>query len=168
MRSRCRCSMCPAIHITSRSWLRSSSTHEPSDPPLRVVSQFICRGRDARRGRAAFAQTLNRRYLRVRTTKIGRAGRRADDSRFFKPSRATRIYDPFSSGSPRPTNVRTCVRAYERRAGQVPRNVFNRVCIHYRRASTFRVDDGRRSAVRSVFSHFDIDAPRRRRAERTR
>ena len=29
--------MCPAIHITSRSWLRSSSTHEPSDPPLRVV-----------------------------------------------------------------------------------------------------------------------------------
>ena len=38
MRSRCRCSMCPAIHISSRSWLRSSSTHEPSDPPLRVVS----------------------------------------------------------------------------------------------------------------------------------
>lgn len=29
--------MCPAIHITSRSWLRSSSTHEPSDPPPRVV-----------------------------------------------------------------------------------------------------------------------------------
>ena len=25
-----------AIHITSRSWLRSSSTHEPSDPPLRM------------------------------------------------------------------------------------------------------------------------------------
>ena len=38
MRSRCRCSMCPAIHTNSRSWLRSSSTHEPSDPPLRVVS----------------------------------------------------------------------------------------------------------------------------------
>ena len=31
------CSMCPAIHINSRSWLRSSSTHEPSDPPLRVI-----------------------------------------------------------------------------------------------------------------------------------
>ena len=29
--------MCPAIHINSRSWLRSSSTHEPSDPPLRVL-----------------------------------------------------------------------------------------------------------------------------------
>jgi hypothetical protein len=25
-----------AIHINSRSWLRSSSTHEPSDPPLRM------------------------------------------------------------------------------------------------------------------------------------
>lgn len=37
VRSRCRCSVCPAIHINSRSWLRSSSTHEPSDPPHRVV-----------------------------------------------------------------------------------------------------------------------------------
>jgi hypothetical protein len=26
-----------AIHISSRIWLRSSSTHEPSDPPLRIV-----------------------------------------------------------------------------------------------------------------------------------
>lgn len=41
MRSRCRCSMCPAIHINSRSWLRSSSTHEPSDPPLRVIYLFF-------------------------------------------------------------------------------------------------------------------------------
>ena len=41
MRSRYRCSMCPAIHINSRSWLRSSSTHEPSDPPLRVVYKFL-------------------------------------------------------------------------------------------------------------------------------
>ena len=40
MRSRYRCSMCPAIHINSRSWLRSSSTHEPSDPPLRVIFHF--------------------------------------------------------------------------------------------------------------------------------
>ncbi len=37
VRSRYRCSMCPAIHINSRSWLRPSSTHEPSDPPHRVV-----------------------------------------------------------------------------------------------------------------------------------
>lgn len=40
VRSRCRCSMCPAIHINSRSWLRSSSTGEPSDPPHRVVFRF--------------------------------------------------------------------------------------------------------------------------------
>ena len=37
--------MCPAIHINSRSWLRSSSTHEPSDPPLRVVYRFRVDGR---------------------------------------------------------------------------------------------------------------------------
>ena len=36
MRSRCRWSRCPAIHTMSRSSLRSSSTHEPSDPPPRV------------------------------------------------------------------------------------------------------------------------------------
>lgn len=38
LRSRYRCSMCSAIHINSRSWLRSSSTHEPSDPPLKVIT----------------------------------------------------------------------------------------------------------------------------------
>ena len=43
MRSKCRCSMCPAIHINSRSWLRSSSTHEPSDPPPKVVSFRVFR-----------------------------------------------------------------------------------------------------------------------------
>lgn len=41
MRSRYRCSMCSAIHINSRSWLRSSSTHEPSDPPLKVIKYFF-------------------------------------------------------------------------------------------------------------------------------
>lgn len=35
VRSKCRCS-CPAIHTTTRSLLRPSSTHEPSDPPPRV------------------------------------------------------------------------------------------------------------------------------------
>lgn len=44
MRSRCRCSVCPAIHINSRSWLRSSSTHEPSDPPHRAV--LVCSHHD--------------------------------------------------------------------------------------------------------------------------
>ena len=39
--------MCPAIHISSRSWLRSSSTHEPSDPPLAVLSLNGFKGRHA-------------------------------------------------------------------------------------------------------------------------
>ena len=30
-----------AIHTTYRSWLRSSSMHEPRDPPLKVVSLFV-------------------------------------------------------------------------------------------------------------------------------
>jgi DNA gyrase inhibitor GyrI len=30
-------SLSSAIHITYRSWLRSSSMHEPRDPPLEVV-----------------------------------------------------------------------------------------------------------------------------------
>lgn len=29
--------MCPAVHMSTRNLLRSSSTHEPSDPPFRVV-----------------------------------------------------------------------------------------------------------------------------------
>lgn len=33
--------MCSAIHTKSRSWLRSSSTREPSDPLLRVVIVLI-------------------------------------------------------------------------------------------------------------------------------
>lgn len=40
--------MCPAVHTTTRSLLRLSSTHEPSDPPLRVVCVshwFDCRRR---------------------------------------------------------------------------------------------------------------------------
>ena len=30
-----------AIHTTYRTWLRSSSMHEPRDPPLKVVSLFL-------------------------------------------------------------------------------------------------------------------------------
>lgn len=33
-------SLISAIHITYRSWLRSSSMHEPRDPPLKVVYQL--------------------------------------------------------------------------------------------------------------------------------
>ena len=32
--------MCPAVHMSTRNLLRSSSTHEPSDPPFRVVNSF--------------------------------------------------------------------------------------------------------------------------------
>lgn len=32
--------MCPAVHTMTHSLLRSSSTHEPSDPPLRVIIYF--------------------------------------------------------------------------------------------------------------------------------
>lgn len=33
--------MCPAVHMSTRSLLRSSSTHKPSDPPLRVELKFF-------------------------------------------------------------------------------------------------------------------------------
>lgn len=33
--------MCPAVHTMTHSLLRSSSTHEPSDPPLRVINFFF-------------------------------------------------------------------------------------------------------------------------------
>lgn len=32
--------MCPAVHMSTRNLLRSSSTHEPSDPPFRVVKSI--------------------------------------------------------------------------------------------------------------------------------
>jgi hypothetical protein len=41
VRSKCRCSNCTAIRINSRNWQRSSSTREPSDPPLVVVHLFL-------------------------------------------------------------------------------------------------------------------------------
>lgn len=37
LRSRFRCSMCSAVRMDQRTLLRSSSIHEPSDPPFRVV-----------------------------------------------------------------------------------------------------------------------------------
>lgn len=55
MRSRYRCSMCSAIHINSRSWLRSSSTHEPSDPPLKVICLSFVRGGQAQKQMQATA-----------------------------------------------------------------------------------------------------------------
>ena len=37
LRSRYRCSMCSAVRMDSRTLLRSSSIHEPSDPPSKVI-----------------------------------------------------------------------------------------------------------------------------------
>ena len=70
VRSRCRCSMCPAIHITSRSWLRSSSTREPSDPPLRVVFARPRRSQLSRRARrlCGFFTQRSARGARPRTS----------------------------------------------------------------------------------------------------
>ena len=105
MRSRCRCSMCPAIHITSRSWLRSSSTHEPSDPPLRVVSQF-----------ASTTETADSRQLRykkrcpykttvcmIQQKNTARGATSESCSSFFEPSPAvgTRQADRSSPRSSR-------------------------------------------------------------------
>ena len=83
MRSRCRCSMCSAIHINSRSWLRSSSTHEPSDPPLKVVIVFSYRSsRSTRRG------TVQNCDLAIRKGQTGGClvGRRRERA-LFEPSR---------------------------------------------------------------------------------
>jgi hypothetical protein len=41
VRSKFRCSNCTAIRISYRVWPRSSSTREPSDPPLRVFIWFV-------------------------------------------------------------------------------------------------------------------------------
>lgn len=71
MRSRCRCSMSPAIHIKSRSWLRSSSTHEPSDPPLRVIFLFYRMRRATRRHRHSLSETHTQLYRT--TTTFGRS-----------------------------------------------------------------------------------------------
>ena len=40
-------SLSSAIHTTYRTWLRSSSMHEPRDPPLKVMTFFLFRGLSA-------------------------------------------------------------------------------------------------------------------------
>lgn len=89
-RSKNQCSMCPAIHTKSRSWLRSSSTREPSDPLLRVVffvfSSFETSGpRGGGTGglappapRAALSRELFR--SSVRRTRAPRARRHATEA----------------------------------------------------------------------------------------
>ncbi len=99
MRSRCRCSRDSAIHTTSRSSLRSSSTHEPSDPPHRVITRFW--GHDRR----AFPLHTFRPQIREKQEKK-RAGRTPSGpatGRLFKPSlaRAEQVPRLVSGGRPR-------------------------------------------------------------------
>ena len=74
MRSKCRCSMCPAIHINSRSWLRSSSTHEPSDPPPKVVSFRSVFTIDSLQRLASFREVFANQIMRRVTRKISKGG----------------------------------------------------------------------------------------------
>ena len=127
MRSRCRCSMCPAIHITSRSWLRSSSTREPSDPPLRVVR--VCEQNDG--SPTLHALSVNRPYKvkRQKTARRGdgreaarssnrrrRSARRQSDRSSPRPGRSneTRPTDRNGTGTPTRHN-RVSVRRTRRR-----------------------------------------------------
>lgn len=66
VRSTCRCSLYPAIHMPTRILLRSSSTHEPSDPPSRVSFSFFCKLRRPEAPRTATHHLPARvRYARV-------------------------------------------------------------------------------------------------------
>ena len=100
--------MCPAIHINSRSWLRSSSTREPSDPPLRVFASFGrahpgnvgWRARNFRQGRVpdVFVQTV---WRKVKET-LGRGGCPWADGPHRKVEALTgRLFEPRSESSPR-------------------------------------------------------------------
>lgn len=145
MRSKCRCSMCPAIHISSRSWLRSSSTHEPSDPPPKVVSvSFVFpRGAPAevptRRGFCAGGPAADRRrpreVLSQETVNATCNGKKDDPGRppeeegagLFEPSRegeSPRIPLPPPDAPPAASPPARTGRRRRRRpgvpAGQVP------------------------------------------------
>ncbi|GFO27015.1 LOW QUALITY PROTEIN: hypothetical protein PoB_005352000 [Plakobranchus ocellatus] len=85
-RSRCRWSLCSAIHINSRSWLRSSSMHEPSDPPLKVVTiVFFLHRFDRARPR----QKVTKKFFCFEKGKEETSFRRAGEveSAPFEPSR---------------------------------------------------------------------------------
>ena len=116
--------MCPAIHTSSRSWLRSSSTHEPSDPPLRIVLFYFClvegapaRGqrlprrepngdrlsddRDAERERGGFGspypfETERRGSPRPPTERVSPPGGRRPTHRGYSPRRG-RLWSFFRS-----------------------------------------------------------------------
>lgn len=82
--------MCPAIHTSSRSWLRSSSTHEPSDPPLRIVLFYFL---PCRRGPGEGATPSPTRAKRRRVVGRQRCRERAGRVRLALPlrNRETRV-----------------------------------------------------------------------------
>ena len=107
--------MCPAIHINSRSWLRSSSTHEPSDPPLRVVSFIyhtcatvvvVERRRQSRRSLSATPSTVMRSDNNRDTRKTKRQGQ----AEHHRPCAIT-AQRPTSDGS---LNLRKGLELYDR------------------------------------------------------
>lgn len=89
VRSKNQCSMCPAIHTKSRSWLRSSSTREPSDPLLRVVFFVFFEARGSLPSPVAFESSRSRlsrggeKLSRLESSGLARAAlsRTADASR---------------------------------------------------------------------------------------
>ena len=82
--------MCPAIHINSRSWLRSSSTHEPSDPPPKVVSFFFFSFQSGRASCSAHARGM-RGELVASNRKIGKNEKAANrKTKQKKPGGGTR------------------------------------------------------------------------------
>ncbi len=117
MRSRCRCSMCPAIHINSRSWLRSSSTHEPSDPPLRVVSRrrssddFASRRREAVEAgesrRAALTLSSHRNSEEERKQESSGAARPSESGWDLPHGSRTRLFKPLRRCFPDRTSALT-------------------------------------------------------------
>lgn len=108
VRSTCRRSVRPAIHVPSRGSPRSSSTGEPSDPPFGALhSEFDARRTDPRAYRQFFQQSS----VSLRTTE-GDAS--CEDGASLRPERrrplGARIYeqnvnDP-SAGSPTDTLLR--------------------------------------------------------------
>jgi hypothetical protein len=127
VRSRCRCSMCPAIHITSRSWLRSSSTHEPSDPPLRVV--FRVRNLSIANVRAQLRRT---RAFRTSTVYIidkekrRLAGATSERQLVLRTFASVRHRGSPNAAHPFVRSVRVANRRRQT-PGQVPRHAHNRV-----------------------------------------
>lgn len=70
--------MCPAVHTISHSWLRSSSIHEPSDPPYRVCKVCFWRGFKAPFGQLAWRKQSFNTHLGLCVCKVCEAEQRSE------------------------------------------------------------------------------------------